>query len=80
MEDVQPLALSQSEKFAIEKFCRDIDAEPDHDKVRAVAKQLVSAFYNQKAATRWTMSHKLPAPFKMEAPKKKKSKNKKKKK
>ena len=79
MEDVQPLALSESEKFSIEAHCRSIDAEPDIEKIRAVAKQLVSAFYNQKAATRWTMSHKLPAPFKMEVPKKKDKKKKKKK-
>lgn len=76
MEDVQPLVLSESEKFSIEKYCRDIDAEQDIEKIRSVAKSLVSAFYNQKAATKWVMRNQLPAPFKMEVPKKKKKKKK----
>lgn len=51
------LALSIGQQFEIERMGRVIDATSDIESLRRLSKQLVQAWYCQKAATRWVMGH-----------------------
>ena len=52
---MEPLALTASQEFEIERFSRAIDATGDVATLRAIAKQLLQAWMTQKAATKWAM-------------------------
>jgi hypothetical protein len=65
LEPTEELTLSMTQNFEIERMSRVIDAETDIEALKRVTKQLLMAWECQKAATRWTMSHKLPAPFRV---------------
>lgn len=53
--NTDPIALTMGQTFEIERFNRAIDATESVDKLRDLAKQLLSAWMNQKAATNWAI-------------------------
>lgn len=59
MSASEPLALTLGQQFESERMCRVIDETNDIDALRGLAKQLVQAWYNQKAATAWVMRQQL---------------------
>jgi hypothetical protein len=67
LDPTEELTLSMSQNFEIERMNRAIDNERDIEKLRSLTKQLLKAWHCQKAATTWVMSHKLPAPFRLES-------------
>ena len=58
-QTMEPLALTASQEFEIERFSRAIDATGDVATLRAIAKQLLQAWMTQKAATKWAMKQAL---------------------
>jgi hypothetical protein len=58
----QAIELSLGQKFEIERFNRAIDASADPAELRQIAKQLLTAWQTQKAATDWVMQQQLGAP------------------
>ena len=59
------IALTVSQQFEIERFNRIIDETTDCDALRKTAKQLLTAWQYQKAATLWAMREALPPPLKL---------------
>jgi len=59
---MEPLELTASQKFEIEKFSRIIDATEDIAALKIIAKQLLHVWMTQKAATVWVMKQALPIP------------------
>lgn len=59
MSASEPLALTLNQQFESERMCRVIDETNDIDALRGLAKQLVQAWYAQKAATAWVMRQQL---------------------
>jgi hypothetical protein len=59
------IALTVSQQFEIERFNRIIDETTDRDALRKTAKQLLTAWQYQKAATLWAMREALPPPLKL---------------
>ncbi|MFO8046530.1 MAG: hypothetical protein R6U00_08875 [Prochlorococcaceae cyanobacterium] len=55
----QPIELSVSQRFEIERFNRAIDGTADTEALRSLAKQLLQAWHTQKAATTWAMSQQM---------------------
>jgi hypothetical protein len=53
--DIQPIQLSVSQSFEVERFNRAIDETKDLDALRSIAKDLLRAWMTQKAATTWVM-------------------------
>ena len=49
------LGLTLGQQFELERMQRAIDAEGDPQVLRGLAKQLLSAWHSQQAATRWVM-------------------------
>jgi hypothetical protein len=60
---MEPLALTDSQKFEIERFSRAIDATDDVAALKSIASQLLRAWMTQKAATVWAMKQTMPAPL-----------------
>jgi hypothetical protein len=60
---MEPLALTDSQKFEIERFSRAIDATDDVAALKSIASQLLRAWMTQKAATVWAMKQAMPAPL-----------------
>lgn len=60
---MEPLELTASQKFEIEKFSRIIDATEDITALKTVAKQLLHVWMTQKAATVWVIKQALPIPL-----------------
>ena len=58
---MEPLALTASQEFEIERFSRAIDTTGDVATLKAIAKQLLKAWMMQKAATGWVMRQTLSA-------------------
>lgn len=56
------IELSVGQQFEIERFSRAIDASADPAELRQIAKQLLTAWQTQKAATDWVMQQQLGAP------------------
>jgi hypothetical protein len=50
-----PLQLSESQRFEIERLRRAIDGTHDLDALRAMAKELLKLWQTQKAATAWAI-------------------------
>lgn len=63
-----PIELSIGQQFEIERFSRAIDATVDTAQLQALAKQLLQAWQNQKAATNWVINQQMPSPFVVPAP------------
>jgi len=59
------IELTTSQQFEIEKFNRVLDETTDPNDLRQIAKQLLSAWHSQRAATLWAMREALPPPFKL---------------
>jgi hypothetical protein len=59
---MEPLALTDSQKFEIERFSRAIDATNDAAALKNIANQLLRAWMAQNAATVWAMKQTTPAP------------------
>jgi hypothetical protein len=55
----EPLALTLNQQFELERMYRTIDETNDMEALRGLAKQLVQAWYGQKAATAWVMRQQL---------------------
>jgi hypothetical protein len=60
---MEPLALTTSQRFEIERFSRAIDATDDVAALKSIANQLLRAWMAQKAATVWAMKQTMPAPL-----------------
>jgi hypothetical protein len=56
---MEPLEFTVSQQFEIERFNRVIESTSDVDSLRKLAKQLLQAWYIQKAATTWVMKENL---------------------
>jgi len=63
----EPLALTLGQKFELERMNRAIDATADPQALRGLAKQLLQAWHNQKAATQWVMRQQLGSPARVPA-------------
>ena len=57
------LGLSLGQQFELERMQRAIDAEADPQVLRGPAKQLLSAWHSQQAATRWVMQQQTGNPL-----------------
>jgi hypothetical protein len=57
------LGLSLGQQFELERMQRAIDAEADPQVLRGLAKQLLSAWHSQQAATRWVMQQQTGNPL-----------------
>ncbi len=60
---MEPLALTDSQNFEIERFSRVIDTTHDVAALKNIASQLLKAWMAQKAATVWAMKHTVPTPL-----------------
>ena len=59
-----PLALTTTQAFELERLSRAIDATHDPAVLQSLCKQLLQAWQTQKAATAWAMRQGLrPAPL-----------------
>ena len=58
---MEPLALTASQNFEIERFSRVIDSTSDVAVLRSIANQLLMAWMAQKAATVWAMRQSMPS-------------------
>lgn len=56
------LELTTSQQFEIERMGRAIDATEDIESLKKLSKQLVSAWFTQKAATLWALHQQLDPP------------------
>ena len=59
---IEPMTLTMTQKFEIERMGRAIDATNDPQALRGLAKQLLQAWMSQKAATAWAMRDALTRP------------------
>lgn len=55
-----PMALTTSQQFEIERMNRTIDATTDVADLRRIAKMLLQAWQTQRAASVWAMRQTLP--------------------
>jgi len=53
------LGLSLGQKFEMERISRAIDSEADPTVLRGIAKQLLTAWQTQKAATSWVIKQQI---------------------
>lgn len=51
----ESLSLSVGQQFEIERMSRAIDATQDIEALKRLSKQLVQAWFSQKAATLWVI-------------------------
>lgn len=59
---MEPLSLSTSQQFEIERMGRVIEGTSDVAALQSLCKQLLQAWMSQKAATAWIMRQQLSAP------------------
>lgn len=59
--NIEPLKISDSAQFDIERFNRVIDNASDIMELRALAKQLLQAWHGQRAAAHWLIRQ-MPKP------------------
>lgn len=52
---MNPIALSTTQQFELERFTRAIEAETNIERLRDVAKMLLSAWMNQRQAAVWVL-------------------------
>ena len=62
-----PLALTLTQSFEIERMNRVIDECTNLEEIKSLTKQLVSAWHSQKAATAWVMRQHLSSPSKIKS-------------
>jgi hypothetical protein len=58
---MEPLTLTDAQRFEIERFSRAIDATNDIAALKSIASQLLGAWMAQKAATVWAMKSAMPS-------------------
>jgi hypothetical protein len=58
---MEPLTLTDAQRFEIERFSRAIDATNDIAALKSIASQLLGAWMTQKAATVWAMKSAMPS-------------------
>jgi hypothetical protein len=61
---IEPLQLSSSQEFELERMSRMIDNTYDIKILRQCCQILLRAWHTQKAATTWFMKTSFPATFK----------------
>lgn len=59
---MEPLELSLSQQFEINRFSRVIDETTDVATLQRIAKELLQAWQSQKAVTIWVMKENLQNP------------------
>lgn len=52
---MEPIELSTSQEFELEQFSRAIEAETDLERLRELAKMLLSAWMDQRQAAVWVI-------------------------
>jgi hypothetical protein len=57
----EPLALTTTQQFEVERMHRMVDSTEDVGALRALSKQLIQAWFCQKAATRWAIDQAMAA-------------------
>jgi hypothetical protein len=57
----EPLALTTAQQFEVERMLRMVDTSEDVAALRALCKQLIQAWFSQKAATRWAIDQAMAA-------------------
>lgn len=57
-----PLELSLSQSFELERFQRAIDESKDIDELRQISKTLLQGWFTQRAATQWILKQALQNP------------------
>lgn len=60
---MEPMSLSASQLFEIEKMSRIIDSSTDIEALRKITKQLLQAWMVQKSATNWAIKEGLSRSF-----------------
>ena len=55
----EPLQLSITQRFEIERMNRAIDSTVDTEQLKQIAKQLLQAWQSQRAATAWAIKSRL---------------------
>jgi len=60
---MEPMSLSTSQLFEIEKMSRIIDSSTDIEALRRITKQLLQAWMVQKSATNWAIKEGLSRSF-----------------
>lgn len=58
----EPMKLSTTQQFELERMRRTIDATTDPAELRQLCRQLLQAWHSQKAATQWVMRQALGRP------------------
>ena len=56
-----PIELTMAQTFEVERLKRDIDAQQDPEALRALAKDLLKAWFSEKACTNQPIQAKLNA-------------------
>lgn len=59
---MEPLELSLSQQFEVNRFSRVIDETTDVPTLQKIAKELLQAWQSQKAVTAWVMRENLQNP------------------
>ena len=62
MPDPIPFELPLAHSFELEKMCRIVDSTTDANQLQQICKQVLQAWFYQKAATAWVMRQALTAP------------------
>lgn len=60
---LEPIALSTSQQFELERLKRVIEATSDPSRLQKIAKDLLQAWQTQKAATLWVMQNPIDKPL-----------------
>ena len=51
----ESISMSMTQRFEVERMNRAIEATADPAQLQTIAKQLLQAWYSQKAATNWVI-------------------------
>lgn len=62
----EPISLGLAQSFELERMTRIIDSTSDLAALKGLAKQLLQAWYGQKAATEWVMRQSPAASFRVD--------------
>lgn len=54
-----PIELTMAQTFEVERLKRDIDAQSDPEALRALAKELLKAWFGEKASTHQAIQEQL---------------------
>ncbi|CAK6686898.1 hypothetical protein [Synechococcus sp. CBW1107] len=56
-----PIELTMAQTFEVERLKRDIDAQSDPDALRALAKDLLKAWFSERASTIQAIQDQIPS-------------------